>query len=170
MSALAALCYRGRWLGITAKIDVPVAGGTGPAIDPPVLSAAFRTVNNSAVTRSGYVFQMYLPDANGVGAAEAATGGADAGNLPDADNCETTWCCYAWPANYQTSGNRAFFVNQQGDVVQTNNQAGTQLYSGATTVPEADAAFLSPSTDDSIMGTVGVGTICTDGGRWVAVN
>jgi len=145
-------------------------GGTLAAIDPPVLSAAFRTVNNSVVTRSGYIFAMYLPDANGVGAAEAANGGADAANLPDPDNCETTWCCYAWPANYRTSGNRVFFVNQQGDVIQTNNQGANQGYSSNSTPPEPDAGFLSPSTDDSIMGVVAVGTIATDGGRWLAVN
>jgi len=156
---------------LSGAIGVRAPGGTtGQAVDPPVLSAAFRTVNNSTVTRSGYAFQMYLPDDNGVGAAEAASGGSDAGNLPNSDNCETTWCCYAWPANYQTSGNRTFFVNQQGDVIQTNNQGTNQNYSGNNTVPEPDAAFLSPSTDDSIMGVVGVGTVGTDGGRWLAVN
>jgi prepilin-type N-terminal cleavage/methylation domain-containing protein len=144
-------------------------GGTLAAIDPPVLSAAFRSVNNSVVTRSGYIFQMYLPDANGVGLAEAADGGAT-GVAVDADNCETTWCCYAWPANYGTSGNRVFFVNQQGDVIQTNNQGANQGYSSINTAPEADAGFLSPATDDSIMGVVAVGTVATDQGRWLAVN
>lgn len=140
----------------------------GQVVDPPVLSAAFRNVNTSVVTRSGYVFQMYLPDDGGVGLAEAADGGT--GTAPNSDNCETTWCCYAWPANYQTSGNRVFFVNQQGDVIQSNNQGGNQNYSGTAAAPEADAAFLSPSTDDSIMGVVAVNTTATDGGRWLAVN
>lgn len=145
-------------------------GGTADAIDPPVLSAAFRAVNNRTVTRSGYIFAMYLPDDDGVGTAEAADGGADASGLPDADNCETTWCCYAWPANYNTSGNRVFFCNQQGDVIQSNNQANNQEYTSTTQTPEADAAFISPSTDNSIMGVVAVGTVGDDGGRWVAVN
>jgi len=144
-------------------------GGTLAAIDPPVLSAAFRTVNNSVVTRSGYVFAMFLPDANGVGQSEAASGGASGVTL-DSDNCETTWCCYAWPANFGTSGNRVFFVNQQGDVIQTNNQGANQGYSSVSTAPEPDAAFLSPATDDSIMGVVAVGTVATDQGRWLAVN
>lgn len=155
---------------LSGAIGVRESGGTGAAIDPPVLSAAFRTVNDSTVTRSGYVFAMFLPDVDGVGAAEAADGGSDSSNLPDPDNCETTWCCYAWPASYQTSGNRAFFVNQQGDVIQTRNQGTNQQYSGTTTVPEADAAFLSPATDDSIMGVVAVGTTATDGESWFAVN
>jgi prepilin-type N-terminal cleavage/methylation domain-containing protein len=161
--------YFGELSGATNTRDAS-GGVTGQAIDPPVLSAAFRAVNNRVVTRSGYVFQMYLPDADGVGVAEAADGGADSSDLPDADNSETTWCCYAWPANYGTSGNRTFFVNQQGDVVQSNNQAGTQQYSSTTTMPSADAAFVSPSTDNSIMGVVAVGTVGDDGGRWVAVN
>jgi prepilin-type N-terminal cleavage/methylation domain-containing protein len=145
-------------------------GTTLQAIEPPVLSAAFRSVNVRVVTRSGYVFQMYLPDATGVGVPEATDGGADAGNLPDADMCETTWCCYAWPANYQTSGNRVFFVNQQGDVIQSNNQGANQQYSAITNAPEPDAAFIAPSTDDSIMGVVAVGTVGADNGRWLAVN
>ena len=155
---------------LAGAVPVRAQGGTTlPSIDPPVLSAAFRAVNNRVVTRSGYMFQMYLPDNLEGGAPEAANGGADNAALPDPDNCETTWCCYAWPANYGTSGNRVFFVNQQGDVVQSNNQ--TQEYSGQTTMPTPDAAFLAAGTADYIMGVVSVGTTgSTDGGRWTAVN
>src|SRR5215475_12180252 len=44
-------------------------GGTTP-ITPPCLSGSFGNVAASRVTRSGYLFQMYLPDGAGAGVAE----------------------------------------------------------------------------------------------------
>ena len=40
--------------------------------------------------------------------------------MVNADLSETTWCAYAWPVNYQQSGNRTFFTNQGGDVHQVD--------------------------------------------------
>jgi len=51
-----------------------VRGGT-QTISPPVLSTAFGNIAASRVTRSGYIFQMFLPDNAGAGIAEDATGG-----------------------------------------------------------------------------------------------
>jgi prepilin-type N-terminal cleavage/methylation domain-containing protein len=109
-------------------------------ITPPVLSGAFGNVTNSVVSRSGYMFKLWLPDAAGVGIAENVNGGA-AGTIASLapDLCETTWCAYGWPINRGNSGNRAFMVNQQGDVLQTLNN--TKQYSGLVTQPLADAAF-----------------------------
>lgn len=137
-----------------------------PALEPPVLSPTFRAVSQSVVTRAGYVFQMWIPNEDGVGIAEAPDGGAPA--VVDAQQAEIFWCCYAWPLSYRTSGNRAFVVNQSGDVVHTNNRA-TQ-YSGLMSMPEPDAAFVSPGTDDSIVGVLAIGTTGTDGSTWVPVN
>jgi len=144
-------------------------GVNGATLTLPVLSGVFRTVRNAVVNHSGYFFQMYLPDADGVGVMEASTGGANPGNMPDADHSEITWCCYAWPANLHTSGNRAFCVNQLGILTQTNNEAAGQNYSGTESQPEPDAMFLDPSTSGSILGMIAVGTTGADGGRWVAV-
>ena len=71
------------------------------------------------VSRSGYYFAIYLPQADGTGIIPDA-GGGDWTNV-DEDLAETTWCCYAWPANYNNSGNRSFFVNQTGDVTATDD-------------------------------------------------
>jgi prepilin-type N-terminal cleavage/methylation domain-containing protein len=118
-------------------------------IVPPVLSGAFGNVTNSAVSRSGYLFKLILPDAAGLGVPEDATGGAAASIATLApDLCETTWCAYGWPINRGNSGNRAFFVNQQGDVLQTQN--ATALYSGIATQPPVDAAFANGSTANAI--------------------
>ena len=48
------------------------AGGLGTElISPPYLSAAFNNVVASRVQRSGYVFQVFLPDAAAAATAEA---------------------------------------------------------------------------------------------------
>lgn len=118
---------------------------TATQITPPVLSGAFGNVVASNVSRSGYLFRVYLPGnvTPGEGVAEAAAGGATGliGTI-SSDLCETTWCAYAWPINRGNSGNRAFFVNQQGDVLQTQNNI--KLYSGTAAgfFPLADAAFV----------------------------
>ena len=125
---------------------VPAIGTVGTdELNPSVLSAAFGNVNASIVSRSGYNFQMWLPDVTGGGVtpgiAEAAAGGAGA-PLPDSDNCEILWACYAWPMNVNNTGNRTFFVNQEGDLIQTQNRGtGGPQYDGTTTMPAFDAAF-----------------------------
>ena len=43
-------------------------------LTPPVASSAFGNVINSHTKRSGYFFQIWLPDAAGLGVAEDATG------------------------------------------------------------------------------------------------
>jgi len=120
-------------------------------VTPPVLSGAFGNVDlNGYVSRSGYNFVIWLPSPTGIGSKEDASGaGATSlvGTLSP-DLCETTWCAYAWPINRGNSGNRAFFVNQQGDVLQCLNNGATP-YNG-TTAPAADAAFAAGGTAGAI--------------------
>src|SRR5262245_35143548 len=94
-------------IGVRTAAD----GGTvGTVMNPPVLSGAFRTFNaGSEVSRSGYLFHMILPGAAGIGVMETSSGALAV--ALDNDLAETSWCCYAWPASYSTSGNRTFFVN-----------------------------------------------------------
>lgn len=160
--------YFGELSGATNLRDID-GGLTAPNMTLPVLSGVFRSVRSGLVESSGYFFLVYLPDAAGVGMAEATSGGADAGNLPGADNCEITWCCYAWPANIHHSGVRAFFVNQHGIITQTKNMNAGQNYSGSGTRPAADAAFVDPYVAGSIVDVVAVGTVGSDGGRWTTV-
>jgi len=129
-------------------------------LNPPVLSTAFRTVNgNGEVSRSGYLFAMWLPDATGDGVAELAGGGADTANI-DGDLAETTWCAYAWPANYGNTGNRTFFVNQGGDIVTTE----FDQYSGSGNGPLSNAAFAGAG--NSITGNTATGMTGRDGNFW----
>jgi prepilin-type N-terminal cleavage/methylation domain-containing protein len=143
---------------------VAVRGGTA-FITPPVLSTAFGNVAASRVTRSGYLFQMYLPDATASGIAEDATGGYTGSSI-DASQAETLWCCYAWPQTRGTSGNRTFFVNQSGDVLAT---AGAAVgYNGTTTAPVFSAAFAA--TASAFMSSpVAANTAAQDTNTWVVV-
>ena len=143
------------------------AGGVGvERVAPPVLSGAFGNVANSRVQRSGYLFQMWLPNVAGVGTAEAAGGGA-AGVTIGAGNSEVLWCAYAWPSAFGNSGKRCFFVNQSGDVLSCRNN--TARYSGGGTIPAWNAAYLNGTAD--IMGsTVSANATGKDNERWIVVN
>ena len=130
------------------ELSGAVQGRMNAPLVPPVLSGAFRTLNGAnEVTRSGYFFAMYLPGGAGAPVGEDA---ADAWAAVDSDLCETTWCCYAWPVNYNQSGNRTFFTNQAGDVLSTEVVG----YSGTGAGPTGDAAFAVAA---AITGTVDIG-------------
>jgi len=143
------------------------AGGVGTnLITPPVLSTAFGNVAASRVVRSGFIFQMYLPDTTGAGTAEAATGGGGGVSI-DATKAEVMWCCYAWPSAYGNSGKRTFFINQGGDVLGCRN--ATMHYSGTTTMPVVGAAF-NAATSGTLECSVAANTAGRDGEIWVVVN
>ena len=144
------------------------ASSVNATMNPPVLSGAFRTINatTGTVSRSGYIFALYLPDTGGDAVAEAATG--TFATAIDSDLAETTWCGYAWPANYGNSGNRTFFVNQTGDITSTD----ISTYTGPVGITAAAAgnAFLNAAAITSITGIVAVGTDGSDNNMWRQVN
>lgn len=142
--------------------------GSTQSITPPVLSAAFGNVDAARVSRSGYVFQMFLPDTNAGGIAEDATGG-DTGNDNgvDAGQAEVLWCCYAWPSTAGNSGNRTFFINQTGDVLATNG-ATVQYSNSVPEVPAFSVAFVATASA-SMNAQVAANTAGQDGNTWVVV-
>jgi prepilin-type N-terminal cleavage/methylation domain-containing protein len=116
--------------------------GVPTPLNPPILPATFQTIDASGFcTKSGYLFAVYLPDnaANPVGLRDLG-GGGPAGAV-DPDNCESMWCAYAWPIDLGTTGNRAFFVNQRGEILQS--KMGAVQYSGAVpaNAPAHSAAY-----------------------------
>ena len=139
-------------------------------LNPPVLSSALGRVDgNGFVNRSGYFFMMLLPAALGAPLNEVGGGGTPTGE--DFDLCENTWACYAWPAAFANTGNRAFVVNQSGDVLQTNNQdPATQQYSGAGNPPGGDAAYTAAGDITSPLSIGGLPGAAQDGGTWLVVN
>jgi Protein of unknown function (DUF2950) len=144
---------------------IPLRGGTRH-MNPPVLSGAFKTVDAAGrITRSGYVYAIFLPQPGGWGCAEQGYGGLNAG-VVDPDLAETTWCMYAWPVKYGVTGKRTFMANQTGDVLATDDAR----YSGANG-PQAGAAFARDSGGAStITGKTAIGAKSNDGNLWKQVN
>ena len=165
--------YFGELSGAVAVRSDEAGAAAGAVIQPPVLSNAFGNVVDTTnagggVVRSGYIFQMWLPDTTGAGVGEATTaGGGGAGSSIDASKAEVMWCCYAWPSAYGNSGKRTFFVNQGGDVLSTKGEA--VQYSGTTLMPVQNVAFLG-TTSGFMDNKVAANSVGTDTNRWTVVN
>ncbi|MBK7643532.1 MAG: prepilin-type N-terminal cleavage/methylation domain-containing protein [Planctomycetes bacterium] len=129
---------------------VGAAGAALPAttdiLNPSILPPQLGAVQNGIVARSGYFYQLWLPDATYGGIPEEANGGCVAGPFPDGNTGEVAWACYAWPMEAGSTGNRAFFVNQEGDVLGCPNRQVPQ-YTGDPAnggiAPNYDEALLS---------------------------
>jgi len=156
----------------------PVPGAAGvDELNPAIMSSAFGNLNGtSQVVRSGYMFQMFLPAATvgGLvgGIAEdpgpLPAGGKLAGPFPGPNNCEVLWSCYAWPINASQTGNRAFFVNQEGDLLQTQNR-GALAYNGIIATPAFDAIHTVGGDMSSQLSIGGIPAPSQDLNIWVPV-
>src|SRR5262245_32296096 len=123
----------------TAPLRFYDGAASAPGVDvavlhPAILPTPFRALvhdssDECVVARAGYYFKIYLPGATGAGIVPGVAedgppgvGGCTGAALPDSSNCEIMWCCYAWPIEPRSTGNRCFFVNQEGDLLQTLNK------------------------------------------------
>ncbi|MEM8885800.1 MAG: hypothetical protein AAGD14_17175, partial [Planctomycetota bacterium] len=109
----------------------PVRGGEKLA--RPLLSKDLAKVHNGVVTRGGYHFRIYLPDAEGRPVGEHEERGK-----VDAARAEKQWCCYAWPVAQGITGNRTFFIDGSG----TLRGVTEKNYSGKSEPPAAAALKL----------------------------
>jgi type II secretory pathway pseudopilin PulG len=156
-------------------------------LEPPFLPTAFGQIvddpnGDGVVERQGYYFKMFLPGpANGglipaLRESDSSTdGGAKAGDMGAAwssANCEILWSCYAWPVETGKTGNRAFFVNQEGDVISYDNRDNQYIgVANAANVPTFDAALSDarPGSMDSVLGLTVMGKQANDGNVWTQV-
>jgi hypothetical protein len=146
----------------------------GSPIAPAILSPSLAAVNEAGiVTKAGYCFRIFLPDAAFLPGFVHETGPAETVGLEGGtgrvgvDFSETMWCAYAWPIVRGKSGNRAFFVNQAGDVLQSANEVAKWDGVGKPVAP--DAAFLRGG-GKGIAGRIAVGTAGKDGDVWKVTN
>ncbi|MEZ5978919.1 MAG: prepilin-type N-terminal cleavage/methylation domain-containing protein [Planctomycetota bacterium] len=138
-------------------------------LSPAMLSAALGNVQaGGVVTRSGYVFAIFLPDDSDppVGVAEADDGGMDGATGPN--ECENFWCCYAWPLDVGGTGNRVFFINQDGDIMQYNNRGDTNVYDGVDGGPDYSAAYSAEDMSAPIANAA-AGLDAVDENTWTVV-
>lgn len=172
----------GTFLEMTGTVDVRrgFTAGTpsssdfsaqGTKVNPPILSPALANVDaNGFVTKSGYAFMIFLPDATATAVwvhetgPAASVGLAGGSNSIGVDLAETTWCAYGQPVAHGNSGNRRFFVSQSGDVMQSAND--TKKYQGVSTVIDGNSAYRGAG----ITSQVAVGTKGNDGDIWKVTN
>ncbi len=157
----------------------PAAGVVGTdELDPPILATAFGNVfvdgaGDGIVERQGYHFKIYLPGPTaggatpGIGEDPAGGGAANVANF-DPANCEVLWCAYAWPVDAEKTGNRCFFINQEGDILQHDNRAQNyEMLNG----PAFDAAFsnTTPLSMEEDLGLAVMGFVANDTFVWTTV-
>ena len=150
------------------------------AVSPAILSPSLANTNAAGfVTKAGYAFIIFLPDSSappqfttiGLSSGAASLGGSGTKKI-SIDISETTWCAYAQPVAHGNSGNRRFFVNQSGDVMQSANDiakgqgSSTLKGSSSSSLDGMDSAF----TAASITSTVAIGTAGNDGDIWKVTN
>jgi hypothetical protein len=139
----------------------------GTAMTPAVLASSLAGVDaEGRVLKNGYYFQIFLPDTQSPSTFVHETAGPSlAGGTGRVwvDLSETTWCCYAWPAEKGKTGNRAFFVNQAGDVLQSANDGG---HHKDGTPFDPVSAFKAAG----ITGQLAIGTAGRDGDVWKVTN
>ena len=145
------------------------SGSLARAMSPALLKPSLGAVDeHGTLEREGYYFAIYLPgptvDDRTPGVAEAAGGGGRAGVAIDADNAEVLWCAYAWPVEPDTTGRRAFFINQEGDLLETPDG-----YGGTTNAPGFDAAYSDESPRDMAAPLSNWRGTANDGRAWTSI-
>jgi len=148
---------------MSGNIAVRAANGGTKLLEPGTINPSFRAISPiGEMFRSGYYYRIYLPGTGGSGVIELPGGGAD--TAIDADLAENTWCVYAWPQKFGTTGRKTFFASQNGDILYTEdaNYSGP----GAAIVP--GAAFAVPGVATSILGHVAANQVGRDGNPWKA--
>lgn len=138
--------------------------GTDALLHPPGLSGAFRVTNaRGEVSRSGYLFRLWLVGADGTPVGERAGTGFE-GLALDPVTSETRWVCHAWPQTYGAPGcARSFAVDWTGTIVATD----CARYSGASG-PGGDAIY-GPGGLRTAVGPVIDGSAASDGNVWKSI-
>jgi hypothetical protein len=122
---------------------------------------------NGELLQGGYVYHMFLPSDDKAGN-DATPEPAKIPGLKsrDADAQEERWCCYAWPAKLGETGNRAFVINQQGMVYETDNTV--QKYDGPGHGPRTGNEAFAKGTRNlkGKLASTDKGEKANDGGNW----
>ena len=142
--------------------STPVVG-TGELLAPTYLPRSLGLLDaNGRVSKNGYLYAIYLPDAAGLGVPETAARRADA----DPNLAEMAYSVVAWPARVGATGNFTYYLNGSGDIVKTREGR----YSGDANVPAPGCALVgAPSVDHVVGGRLATDAVGADGHRWFTV-
>ncbi len=161
----------------------PAAGVAGDELDPPFLASAFGNVipdgpgTDGVVERQGYLFKIYLPGLTTAlgtaGLGEDPLGGTKVADILawGSANCEIMWCAYAWPVDAEKTGNRAFFINQEGDLAGYDNRDQDYETTVAGSMPTFGAAYdnaVANSMEESVAYAI-MGFTANDANIWTQV-
>jgi|SRR5690349_17379862 len=149
----------------------PNPGGAPDYLLPSILPPGMGIVQGGLVSRAGYYFQMWLPDASYVGIPEMPNGGCTGAPFPDPNTGEVAWACYAWPMEAGGTGNRAFFINQEGDLLGCVNRQVPQFTGDPATgghAPNFDEALMAAGDMSSHYRASMLGG--TDGTVWAVID
>ncbi len=159
----------------------------GTPIAPPPLSPALADglTDRGELVKGGYGYAIYLPDSGdtsrwiheevrirkkGKGkkarTVESVRLQNDSGGTGQVgvDLSESIWCAYARPVKRGSSGNRAFFTYQLGDILQSGNEVAKHEVS--PTMMTGEEAYLGAG----ITSPVATGTAGHDGDVWKLTN
>lgn len=161
-------------LSANTNIRGPKGGQKNP-ISPGYITSAARVVTaNGYATRSGFLFQVFLPHAGAVltDTGKAQNGSTDAASINAQEN---NWIAYAWPKVWGTTGIHCFVDDQTCEAtgaVNTKNFATKEaaaFYDGNTHRPSYNAAMLKDDEADSLhFKPRGMGYECVDGQGWTS--
>ncbi len=116
------------------------------------------------VSRSGYLFRLWLPAKDGTFVSEAVRN-IGAGVL-DPAAAEAHWRSYSWPSKYDHSGVRTFYVDERGDIWSTDDAR----YSGSGMGPAPGAAVARPGTLVAETASSAATFTGADGNVWKKIN
>lgn len=138
----------------------------GKPIPTPLLMGALSQLDRSSgqtvLMDGGFCHVVYLMGPDGRGQGEHANGLERPGSI-DPAGASKYWVAYAWPAQLEKSGRRAFFINQDEEIWETKNDGTGQGYAGLDKIPAFDAALPRPD-----LSSVPVeGQPHGDGGIWI---
>ncbi len=148
--------------GVAVRAHADGRNDESRVCQPPILRNRFRAPDALGRVRiHGYLFRMILPGPDGAAVREDPSATERTVRDPvDADAAEMTWCAYAWPARYGTSGERSFFISSSGGLLTTDDP----LYSGDSGPPPG--AALTTGGLNAITGAPAVDTAGQDGNVW----
>ncbi|MFT5291548.1 MAG: hypothetical protein ACI82F_003632 [Planctomycetota bacterium] len=159
---------------LAGATEIRTTCGLGNArLDVPLLSPSFRGLTEAGCSpRQGYLFRVFLAaervEDRIPGLPNSPDGGFPRGGpFPGADNGEKHWCALAWPIDRNSLSTQAFFLDERGVLLETEN--ADLRYAGDFAGPDFDAALSSTQPGDMRSPLAINGTLSNDGRNWTVV-